>query len=148
MDCLEVARLDLLKQFSYPPIAEAATRIRKEESYHQRHTHAWVLRLSQGTEESHARMQAAINQLWPYTPQLINVLPNENVLVEAGYIPDGDTIRQSWEGLVIPLLQESGLELPVLETAEVPSRSEHTQYLDVLLDEMQSVPRMDPGASW
>lgn len=148
LDSLEITRLDFLQEFPYPPVAEAATRLRKEETYHHRHSRLWVTRLAQGTPESHARMQAALDELWPYTRQLLMPLPQEPLLVEAGYLPPGDPIHAGWGSTVLPVIAAGGLAVPAVPDGPVPARSEHTQHLHVLLAEMQSVPRMDPGAGW
>ncbi len=60
-DAAEMVRLAELVHSRYVPLAEASAKIQKEELYHYRHTHAWVERLGQGTEESHRRMQAALD---------------------------------------------------------------------------------------
>jgi ring-1,2-phenylacetyl-CoA epoxidase subunit PaaC len=146
-DAFEIARLESLKDSAYLPLAEAASKIRKEETYHYRHTQAWVLRLGQGTDESQRRMQNALNELWPYTRQMFFPHPGDAELVEAGYTFPMERIQKAWEGRVLPLLASCGLRLPDFDDMQV-RREQHTKHLKVLLDEMQSVARLDPRAEW
>ncbi len=146
-DAAELARLERLAQSAYTPLAEASVKIHNEELYHYRHTQAWVKRLGLGTEESHRRMQAALDEIWPYTAQVFSPLPGEERLVDAGLIPRAKEIRAAWEDRVIPLLYSCDMLLPEM-VAGNPARDQHTPYLKVLLAEMQSVAREEPEAVW
>jgi ring-1,2-phenylacetyl-CoA epoxidase subunit PaaC len=146
-DAFEIVHLDGLSKSAHLPIAEASAKIRKEEAYHYRHTHAWVLRLGQGTEESQQRMQKALDELWPYALQMFTPRPDDVELVAAGYYSPLEQLRAAWEGRVIPLFESCGLQLPDISGTQV-SREQHTKHLNVLIDEMQSVARLDPRAEW
>jgi ring-1,2-phenylacetyl-CoA epoxidase subunit PaaC len=146
-DAYEMVALPHLMQSSYKPIRDAAAKIRSEEIYHLRHTMAWLKRLGLGTEESHSRTQNALDELWPYALQLFVPLPDESLLVEAGYVPDAAALQTEWLALVQPFLQECGLTIPAHELAP-GDRLHHTTYLPELLQEMQSVARLDPKAVW
>lgn len=146
-DAFEIVHLEALTDSAYLPIAEAATKIHKEEAYHYRHTHAWVLRLGQGTEESQRRMQNALNELWPYTQQMFSPRSGDAELVKAGYYFPVQHLRKAWEGHVLPLLESCELHLPDMSGFPA-NREQHTRHLKVLLDEMQSVARLDPLAEW
>ncbi len=146
-DAAERVRLDGLAKSSYQPIAGAAEKIRKEEIYHQRHTQAWVRRLGLGTEESHRRMQQALDELWPYALQIFTPLQNEVELVKAHIVPDSAELRAAWEEKVILLLQDCGLVVPPVESLDVP-RDQHSPEFKVMVEELQSVARMDPHAAW
>lgn len=146
-DAYEMVALPYLMQSSYKPIRDAAAKIRSEEIYHLRHTMAWLKRLGLGTEESHSRSQHALNELWPYALQLFVPLPDEHLLLEAGYVPDAAAVQAEWLALVQPFLRECGLTLPPHELAP-GDRFHHTTYLAELLQEMQSVARLDPAAIW
>jgi ring-1,2-phenylacetyl-CoA epoxidase subunit PaaC len=146
-DATEKVRLAGLASSAYQPLAEAAAKVRKEELYHLRHTQAWVERLALGTEESHMRMQAALDEMWPYTAQLFDPLPGQAELESAGYIPTAHSLRMAWEEAVRSHLAACRLKIP--ETpASVLQRSEHTYHLTILVKEMQSVARENEGASW
>lgn len=147
-DAAELIRLEELRHSQHQPLAEAAAKIRKEEFYHFRHTQAWLQRLGLGTEESHRRMQQALDQIWPYTAQLFQPLSNEPLLVEAAFVPDPARIQTAWQNLVGPSLEEAGLSLPTGTDPVTVSRDQHTEYLAPLLTEMQEVARLVPDAEW
>ncbi|MGB1253875.1 MAG: 1,2-phenylacetyl-CoA epoxidase subunit PaaC [Candidatus Promineifilaceae bacterium] len=136
-----------LAQSTYQPLADAAEKIRKEELYHLRHTHVWVERLGLGSAEANRRMQAALDQLWPFAAQLFLPLASDEALVAAGIIPDVSQLREGWEQIVLPHLAESALLVNSAETTAL-SRSDHTPHLDQLLADMQLVARADPEATW
>lgn len=146
-DSLERARLEGLAGSDYTPLAEAAAKVRKEEVYHHRHSRAWVRRLGLGTAESRQRSQAALNELWPYTAQFFSAPPGEERLAAAGLAPTAGALRDAWEAEVLLLLGESGLSVPAA-AARHASRQEHTPHLRLLVDELQSVAKLDPGAEW
>jgi ring-1,2-phenylacetyl-CoA epoxidase subunit PaaC len=148
LDAAEMARLPRLAESGYRPLAEAAAKIRKEEVYHYRHTRAWLERLALGTEESRRRLQAALDGLWRYTPQLFAALPGEALLVEAGLAPDLDEVYAAWQELALPILQETGLTLPNVGDPVVAPREEHSPHLPALLAEMQEVARLERGVEW
>jgi ring-1,2-phenylacetyl-CoA epoxidase subunit PaaC len=146
-DALEKLRLEHLAQSAYPPLAEASAKIRLEEIYHHRHTSAWVRRLSLGTEESHRRMQAALDELWPHTAQFFNLAAGEEALASAGYVPDPGELLRAWETTVIPFLEECGLVLT--QSPRMPAqRGEHSAFLAGLLEDLQRVACLEPQAQW
>jgi ring-1,2-phenylacetyl-CoA epoxidase subunit PaaC len=147
-DAAEAARLPLLAASAYAPLAAVAGKIRTEELYHYRHTRAWVKRLALGTDESHQRMQAALELAWPYTQQLISPLPDEPELADAGVIPPADAVHADWISDVIPFLESIGLIIPAVRDS-TPRREQHTEHLDGLLADMQSVARLEAaGTTW
>jgi ring-1,2-phenylacetyl-CoA epoxidase subunit PaaC len=147
-DAAEMARLPLLLNSDYRPLMEAAAKIRPEEIYHYRHTSAWVRRLGLGTEESNRRMQNALDQLWPYAHQLFVPLPEEALLVAAGYVPEAAELRLGWESGVAPFLAEAGLQVPAVNDPPVLQREAYSRHRVALLAEMQEVARAFPGAEW
>ncbi len=147
-DAAENVRLEQLTQSQYQPLAAAAAKIRKEEVYHLRHTRAWVRRLGLGTDESHRRMQAALDHLWPYALRLFEPIPGESLLVEARYVPAAKSLRAAWESQVIPYLADSGLAVPEDARAAAAHRDQHTDHLTALLDELREVVRQHPDAKW
>ncbi len=148
-DAAEGVTLGHLKASAHKPLAEAAAKIATEELYHLRHTALWLRRLGLGTEQSHARTQAALDVLWPYARQLFVPLPGDAALVAAGIVPDAALLQREWEAQVRPFLVECGLAVPdeALPRRDVP-RAEHTEHLMALLSEMQAVARTDPEAAW
>ncbi len=148
-DVAEQVRLSHLKDSSYEPLAQASAKILTEEIYHVRHTSMWVQRLGLGTEESNARMQQALDALWPYTRQLFGREAGDERLIEAGIIPEPDALYREWVSIVEPFLTACNLTVPDdgLSRRYVP-RSEHTESLMALLTELQSVAHLDPMAEW
>ena len=147
-DAYEVVMLAALQESTYQPLAEAVAKIRNEEIYHYRHTTVWVRRLGLGTEESHCRLQNALDELWPYAQQLFIALPDEGLLGEAGIVGETADLHTNWSNLVIPHLTHSGLTIPKDATPFTNSRSQHTAHLTGLLNDMQRVARLDASAKW
>ncbi len=144
-DSAEIERLNILVESSHAPLAETAVKIRTEELYHLRHTSAWVRRLGLGTAVSHQRLQAALDQLWPFTSQLFELPGKPGSLSELGL--QVHRARLSWENQVIPFFSDCQLQLPD-NSLQTLDRQQHSHHLAVLLREMQSVARLDPEAGW
>jgi ring-1,2-phenylacetyl-CoA epoxidase subunit PaaC len=148
-DTVEAVRLPALAVSAWPPLAETAAKILTEERYHYRHTAAWVMRLGLGTEESHRRLQAALEALWPYALQFFVMSPTESELAGSGLVPACSTLRQPWEALVVPHLQAAGLSVPAERQPAATDRTVHSEYLPSLLADMQGVARLHaPGTEW
>jgi ring-1,2-phenylacetyl-CoA epoxidase subunit PaaC len=145
-DAYELVHYAALVQSHFPPIAQVAAKIRNEEIYHIRHSSAWVQRLGKGTEESQQRLQNALNELWPYTGQFFLTVESDE-LVHSGYAPAPDQLQVAWERSVVAFLQECLLEVPDTPRLRA-SRDQHTPHLEILLNEMQSVARLDREARW
>ncbi len=148
-DAFEMTRLKHLTASTYQPLADAAAKIRTEEIYHYRHTVNWVKRLGLGTEESHRRMQTALDQVWAYALQLFVPLPDEAQLVAEKISPEAKFLRGEWEAIVLPVLKESDLIVPPTRTPICASREQHTEHLTALLVEMQETARLEsPDVKW
>jgi ring-1,2-phenylacetyl-CoA epoxidase subunit PaaC len=123
-------------------LAGIAAKTVKESSYHLDHSALWTVRLGDGTEESHRRMQDAVDGLWPYTHELFMV-------DESGLGVDPSTLRDEWLSTVEQVLSEATLVRPADGWAPSGGREgRHTEHLPYLLTEMQVVHRAHPGASW
>jgi ring-1,2-phenylacetyl-CoA epoxidase subunit PaaC len=146
-DAYELVILANLVEGNHKSLAGIAGKIRTEELYHYRHTSNWVRRLGLGTDESNRRTQLALEALWPFAGQLFVHTPESQVLVNAGLVPERGILKQEWEQIVIPYLQDSGLNIPS-ETPISSPRSEHTEHLTFLLTEMQEIARLNPLAQW
>lgn len=148
-DAAELTSLRHLSGSAYAPLAEAAAKVATEEIYHVRHTELWLRRMGLGTEESHGRLQRALDVLWPYARQLFVPLPGDALLFEAGIIPPAALALREWEERTRPFLGACDLTVPeaALPKRDIP-RGEHTEHLMALLAEMQSVARADPEAEW
>lgn len=152
-DSFERVLLEHLVASAFKPLAQAAAKVQTEEIYHLRHTSAWIKRLGRGTEESNRRLQAALARLWPETAQLFQPLAAEAPLVNAHIVPPPERLALVWRDTVIPFLSENGLEVSSLTESEpqqavARGRGFHTEHLQPLVEELQSVARLDPQASW
>lgn len=151
-DSFELTRLEALKKSTYPAVAELATKIHTEELYHLRHTQAWVLRLAQGTAESHRRMQSALDALWPYAQQFALPLPVEEELVKKKFVPSSQSLFELWQKKLSTFLTECQLEFNLQSTIHDQkselSRFSHTEHLTNLLADMQEVARLVPEGRW
>lgn len=148
-DSYEMLHLQHLAGGAFAPLAQAAAKAHREEIYHLRHTRAWVQRLGLGTAESRRRMQAALDALWPHARQLFRASGSDSLLVEAHIMPSLARLHDAWLEEVVPLLTSSGLNVPQDESRAVQDgREAHTEHLAALLEELQSVARMDPDAVW
>lgn len=147
-DAAEQQWLAALANSRYAPVADAATKMVREEMYHLHHTSAWVRRLGLGTAESRRRMQQALDELWPYALQLFVPLPQDDVLVEAGLAPNVAALQDEWEGMVRPFLTAANLTIPDVTKPITDDRAAHAPHLAPLLAEMQSVARQEPEAEW
>jgi ring-1,2-phenylacetyl-CoA epoxidase subunit PaaC len=132
-----------------PTIAAIAAKAVKEVDYHRDHARQWVLRLGDGTEESHARMQAALDAEWPWVVELFDARWLSPALVESGVAVDPATLEEPVLGWVRGVVDEATLARPDVRPAVAAGRDgRHTESLGHLLAEMQHLARSHPGATW
>ncbi len=130
-------------------IAEIAAKALKEVAYHLERSRDWVLRLGEGTEESHRRMQAAIDDLWMYTGELFEADAVDQAMVREGLGPDLATLREPWLGLVRATVEEATLILPQPGWAQQGGkRGLHSEHLGYILADLQFLQRAYPDAAW
>jgi len=130
-------------------LAAIAEKSHKESRYHLRHNADWVVRLGDGTEESHARVQAALDYLWPYTAELFSADAIDEELQAAGLAVAWSSLERAWEESVASTLQESRVTVP----ARTGFRSQgnigrHSEHMGYLLADLQYLQRAYPGAQW
>ena len=127
-------------------IAEKAV---KEVTYHLRHSSDWIIRLGDGTPESHNKVQDALNNTWMYVDDLFLVIPCDKLLVEEKIIPDMAVIRQKWEETIKNVLGEATLKLPAQSYMMKGGRDgKHSEHLGFILAELQFLQRAYPNAKW
>ena len=132
-----------------PTLAAVAAKSEKETAYHLRHTAEWVIRLGDGTGESHRRIAQALDDLWPYTGEMFEADAAEHALVESGAVLDPASFRAEWERTVADVLSQATLAVPPSGWMQKGGRTgRHSEHLGHLLAEMQSVARAHPGATW
>jgi ring-1,2-phenylacetyl-CoA epoxidase subunit PaaC len=130
-------------------LAAIAAKSEKESAYHLRHSSEWVIRLGDGTAESQARAQAAIDDLWSFTGEMFEADDGERTLIKSGVAIDPATLHPQWLKTVAPIVSEATLSLPGTEWMQRGGRSgRHSEHLGHLLSELQSMQRTFPGASW
>jgi ring-1,2-phenylacetyl-CoA epoxidase subunit PaaC len=130
-------------------LAAIAAKAIKEINYHVRHSADWVLRLGDGTEESHDRIQESFNRLWEYTGDLFVQDAHDRWCVENGIGPDLDTLLPRWKQKVSEVLTEATLAVPADGWMQKGSKTgTHTEHLGFLLAELQYMQRAMPGCEW
>jgi ring-1,2-phenylacetyl-CoA epoxidase subunit PaaC len=130
-------------------LAAIAAKSEKESAYHVRHSSEWMVRLGDGTAESHARAQTAIDDLWAFTGEMFEVDDSERGLIESGVAVDTASLRPQWLKTILSVLNEATLTLPRADWMQQGGRSgRHSEHLGHLLSELQSMQRTFPGATW
>ena len=130
-------------------IAEIAAKAEKEVVYHAERSANWIIRLGDGTDESHARIQAAIDDLWMYTGEMFDPDEAETVLAEEGIGCDVRTLVPAWREAVGYVLNEATLTVPGGTWMQRGGKNGiHTEHLGHMLATMQWMQRTYPGAEW
>jgi len=130
-------------------LAAIAAKSEKESAYHLRHSSEWMLRLGDGTEESHRRAQTAIDDLWAFTGEMFGVDDSERALIDAGIAIDPAGLKPQWLKTVTAVIAEATLVLPKGDWMQQGGRrGQHSEHLGHLLSELQSMQRTFPGAAW
>jgi len=138
-----------LKSSTDETIAGIAVKSHKEITYHLRHTTEWMYRLGDGTEESHQRLQTALNELWMFTTDLFDMNEVDELLIKEGIAADLNKVKAAWEKRVNEVIAEATLQIPTTPIKQKGSREgKHSEHLGFLLAEMQYIPRSYPGAKW
>lgn len=138
-----------LERSANQALAGIAAKAVKESRYHQRHSGDWVLRLGDGSAESHRRMQAAVDSMWPYTAEWFTVDAVDESAAASGLGPAWSSLHAEWAAIVEPLLRQATLAVPVGSAFLSAGKSgRHSEHLGRLLADMQSVARAYPGAVW
>ena len=151
-DVYDVVLLEALTKSSNSELAAIAAKSLKEARYHVRHSGDWMLKLGDGTEESHRRVQTALDSLWRFTTELFATDGVDAELAQSGIAPDLAELKPKWESLVREVLDRATLTTP--DDVLRPSGARggrigaHTEHLGHLLAEMQIVARSHPGATW
>jgi ring-1,2-phenylacetyl-CoA epoxidase subunit PaaC len=154
------ARQFLLDAFAYPlydalqssadeRLAAIAAKAVKESAYHLRHTGEWMLRLGDGTDQSRRRIQAAIEEVWPFKEEMFAADAIDETLREQGVAPSLEGIRKHWNAHVDRILEQATLTRPADGwPKDGGRRGQHTEHMGFLLAEMQFMQRAYPGLQW
>jgi ring-1,2-phenylacetyl-CoA epoxidase subunit PaaC len=138
-----------LARSAHEGLAGVMAKAHKEARYHVRHSAEWVVRLGDGTAESHRRAQAAVDELWRYGAELFATDAVDEAMLAAGIGADLAALRPEWDRTVGEVLDGATLRIPA---GGFPARGgrhgRHTEHLGRMLAEMQIVARSHPGARW
>jgi ring-1,2-phenylacetyl-CoA epoxidase subunit PaaC len=144
-----IPQLEALARCREPRLAAIAARAVKEIRYHQRHDSQWLIRLGDGTAESHRRMQASMEDLWRFTGEMFAGDEVDDIFMEEFDGPDLATIRDAWQRDIARLLAEATLEMPAEQWMDDGARrGRHTEHFGPLVAEMQYLQRSYPGLTW
>jgi ring-1,2-phenylacetyl-CoA epoxidase subunit PaaC len=132
-----------------PRLAAIAAKSVKETRYHHRFSSGWLMRLGDGTDESHRRVQGSLDELWPFTAEFFAADEVDELMSRAGIAPALAQLAPAWSAAIDEDLGAATLERP----ASLPypwhgKRGLHSEHLSHLLAEMQHLPRAYPGAHW
>jgi ring-1,2-phenylacetyl-CoA epoxidase subunit PaaC len=151
-DVYDVVVLDALTTSANTELAAVAAKSLKEARYHVRHSGEWMLKLGDGTDESHRRVQTAVDSLWRFTAELFAADEIDVELVASAVAPELASLKPKWKSLVREVLDRATLttpaDLPRPSRARGGRSGAHTEHLGHLLAEMQIVARSHPGAAW
>jgi ring-1,2-phenylacetyl-CoA epoxidase subunit PaaC len=148
-DAFQLELYERLADSSDARLAAIAQKAVKETRYHLRYSGGWLVRLGDGTDESRARVQSALDRLWPHTVELFAPNSVDRAMAERAVAPPLDELRERWTRRIEALLAEATLVRP----ADRPyswfgKNGEHSEHLGYLLAEMQYLQRTYPGARW
>jgi ring-1,2-phenylacetyl-CoA epoxidase subunit PaaC len=130
-------------------LAAIAAKSSKEVRYHLRHSTDWMLRLGDGTAQSHAKMQASLDYLMPYTQEFFTTCDVENEALQLGIGTDMRALKNAWQSAVATVVTQATLQMsPAAGHITNGKVGQHSEHLSYLLAEMQSLARAHPGAVW
>ena len=130
-------------------VAGIATRSAREMAYHVRHAGEWIIRLGDGAAESHAKAQAAFDELWSYVPELFEADALDREMAASGFGVDPSTMREAFDATLAQVLREATLKRPPESFGLRGGRAgRHSEHIGHLLAQMQSLQRAYPDARW
>ena len=148
-DAYSVLLMNALSRATDARVAAIAAKILKEDKYHLRHSSEWMVRLGDGTAESHERSQRALDELWRYTGELLEHDTVDAQVAALGVVVDHDALAAQWRAMVVEVIERATLTVPGDVAMRRGGRTgRHTEHLGHMLAEMQIVARSHPGATW
>lgn len=144
-------RFQMLEQSGFEPLAQLARKFHGEIKYHVMHANTWIVQLGQGTEESHAHMQSALNETFNLALGIFEPLEHGPELATAGVFEGEEVLQERWLETITSILAQAQLQVPDLASASPVyggRKGYHTEFLAPLIEEMGEVLRMDPAAEW
>lgn len=150
-DHADQLRFEMLAKSSFEPIAKLAQKIKGELKYHVYHANIWVTKLGNANEESHARMQTALNECWNFALGMFEESEFEDLLINEKIFGGEKELKKKWLENIVPILEKASLKIPDERTWKPVlggRKLYHTEYLKPLVEEMGEVFNIDPGAEW
>ncbi len=149
IDVWQLELLSWLESSADHRLREIAAKALKETRYHLRYSSGWLVRLGDGTDESHKRVQTPLDELWKFTAELFTPDEIDTLAENAGVAPDLTELRGGWSHRIDKILSEATLTRP----SDVPyswfgKRGEHTEHLGYILSDLQYLQRSYPDATW
>jgi ring-1,2-phenylacetyl-CoA epoxidase subunit PaaC len=130
-------------------LAAIAEKSLKEVTYHVKHSSEWIIRLGDGTEESHTRIQEAVDNLWSYTGELFEMDEVDQLMLSEGIGVDLNKVKNYWNDHVSQILERATLTSPTSDFMHTGGRKgNHTEYFGFILTEMQYMQRAYPNMEW
>jgi ring-1,2-phenylacetyl-CoA epoxidase subunit PaaC len=149
LDAFQLALFERMTQSTDARLAAIAEKSVKEVRYHLRYSSGWLIRLGDGTAESHARVQSALDDLWPYTVELFAEDETDACMADLGVAPRLRAVREAWDARLDGILAQSTLNRPLDRPYTWHGkRGQHSEHLGYLLAELQYLQRTYPGARW
>lgn len=150
-DHAELLRYEMLTQSSFQPLAQLAKKVKGEIKYHVMHADTFVKQLGNGTEESHARMQTALNNAWRLALGIFEKTEFEAEVISSGLFAGEDELKKRWLEKITLVIEAANLKVPATDESKIVyggRKGYHSEYLKPLLDEMCEVVRTDIDAEW
>jgi len=148
-DVFHYLLLEELSKSTDEQLAAIAVKSLKEVTYHLRFSSEWMIRLGDGTEESHRRIQESVDELWMYTGELFGKDEVDETLIGVGIAPDLSALKPAWDEKVGAILKEATLSQPESGWMQSGGRKGiHSEHLGFLLSELQYLQRTIPNANW
>ncbi len=149
IDVYHVYLYEELSNSSHEKLAAIAEKSLKEVTYHKQRSELWIKRMALGTQESHKRMQNAMNHLWHYHHELFESNDEIDELVQQGIAANPEELHKKWDVEVKDLITQTPLEIPTTGWKATGGRvGHHSEYLGKMLCEMQFLQRAYPGCEW
>lgn len=150
-DHAELLRYEMLTQSSLQSLALLAKKVKGEIKYHVMHADTFLKQLGNGTEESKARMQSALNTAWPWALGIFEKSEFEADLISNKIFAGEEELKKRWLEKIAPIISAAGLNLPVTNEEKIVyggRKGFHSEHLQPMLEEMTEVTRTDINAEW
>ena len=149
VDVYSLAFMTSLLESNDSRLAAIAGKAIKESEYHLRRSEEWMMRLGDSTQESHRRLQSAVDELWRFTGELFDQDSPERKLVADGIAVDTRALEADWNQTITATMSKISIEIPKDELQVTGGREgKHTEFLGFLLSELQFLQRAYPGLEW